>query len=1109
MREQTNKILKTLCIYMLVISMMLSSVAGSWQVMAAGIAKEPTITSAAAGSKEVKGGGLLGANRRKGQNITTTIYVTVKNGNTIIEEASTIIQPKNSARDGWTVTLQNALVAGQTVYVKQKCNDDISNEVSAEVKETLASKHKNALKMPSGDLYLEDTTAALVSKDEAKELLDMVKKANPTFANDIESAELKYAASATKGTIVVTYTDGSSSEKINADNLNLVQITEISRGYILDPYNVVSNKISGKLEGQGPFDNIKVQIIINVSGADSKNFKNGSGKACIPDKNSSHPIDLQVDKTTGQFSYTLQGSDNLEIGKILSISVKEPTKFMSCNIEVTEMAMPKITDVKDPKKIKPEEKEKIADAIRKANTTTSGKSKLPNGAGYERGGIPAYIEITDDGKVKVISPNNVDGSWDSTLNKFVPATNQDGTVKVSKGKESSTIELNDPKKLVKNVAPDAPKLENKGGNVTITPNIKVDTDAQTVEVEYEDPQGNTNKVTATKTATGWTVDNNKAKVDKNGVVTIPTKEIKNGSTVKAVVIDRDGLPATDPTTPSGKAELKIENKYKVTYDSNGGTGTMPEEEVNVGSKYRILENQFTPPAEKEFDKWMIGFEPKNPGEDTEVNNDIVIKAIWKYIINPTASEVETIVGHPVDYDMYKKAIKDFPADLKVEHIEVKEAPDISKVGGTQAEISVRFSDGQFRTIPVTVNVKPDPKDKEIEKLNNDIKGLNKQITDLNNKIAEKDGKITELNGKITELEKQLKACQEQCAADKAQCEKAKKALQEQINTLAKEKSNLEIQVKENRELIEQLRSQITDLKQQVEDWKKIAGEKDTKIKELENNIKELNTKLETANTANTELKEKLATANQKITDLEAKVKELEGKVTELEGKIKELGNTIKSKDAEIKTLNETIATLKEKVATLETEKTKDKEQYEKDKTALQEKLDKANADLTAKNAELDKIKAELEQAKKDLADEKAKTAGLTEKTKAQEEKIAGLEEQLKALQDKLNKADTDLKAANARILELEKQLTEKETENKALTEQVEKLGKDLETKTTEVNNLNSRIVELEKQVSEKTAQGVADKAEIERLKAELEELKGKLKTKSDEADKLSKEIVTL
>ena len=346
LNRKKKKIVNSLCAFTLALMMMLSSFSGLMEVKAAGSTPKPTITMpVAAGSKEVKGGGLLGSGKRRALNITTTIYVTVKNVDTTIEQAYTTIGPRERANDGWTVTLQNALIAGQTVYVKQKCNEDISDEVSIEVKETLASQYIDKLKMPSGNLYLVDTAAALVSKDEAKELLEMVKAANPTFANDIESAELKYASSATKGTIVVTYTDGSSSEKLNADNLNLVQITETSRGYILDSYNVMSNKISGKLEGQGPFDNIKVQIIVKVSQANSNDFKNGSGKACIPDKDSSAPIELPVDKETGRFSYTLPDENVLQIGKILSISVKEQRKFMSCNIEVTEIAIPKV-DVK-------------------------------------------------------------------------------------------------------------------------------------------------------------------------------------------------------------------------------------------------------------------------------------------------------------------------------------------------------------------------------------------------------------------------------------------------------------------------------------------------------------------------------------------------------------------------------------------------------------------------------------------------------------------------------------------------------------------------------------------------------------------------------------------
>lgn len=1111
MREQTNKILKTLCIYMLVISMMLSNLVGSLDVMAAGTAPKPVITMAAAGSKEVKGKGLLGSGRRKALNITTTIYVTVKNGSDVIEEASTVIGPKETPKsDGvsgiWTVNLQNELVAGQTVYVKQKCNDDMSEEVSAVVKETLASKHKNDLTMPSGDFYLEQFSSNIINDDEKAEALEILKAANPSFANYIESIEfsIKDIEGNKKAYYIVNYTDQSKSEEKQAPNLNIVKVTEHSRTYTLEPYNVVSTVIKGKLNGEGPFNGIKVQFSSKLSEAAKANFCEGG--TCTIDKDSADFQTIDVNPQTGEFSINVD-EKTLELGSVIGITVKEPHKFATCNSSTTKIAVPKV-DVKDPKKLKPEEKKAIVDAIRKANTTASGISKLPDGTADKKG-VPAVIQVDDSGNVKIFSGNDVKGNWDPNNGyKFVPETNEDGSYKINDEAKSKTT-LDKPEELVKNVAPDAPKLENKEGNVVITPNLEVDTDAKKVVVEYEGADGSKKTITATKTDTGWTVDNDKAKVDENGVVSIPTKEIKTGTKVTASVEDEGGLVPEEKALDSGKAELLIENKYKVTYDANGGSGTMAEEEVNTGSNYRISENKFTPPADKEFDHWMIGFEPKNPGETTEVNNDITIKAIWKYKINPTASEIDTTVGHPVSYQMYKDAIKDFPTALTVEHIEVKSAPDISKVGGIQATIEVRFSDGQFRTIPVTVNVKPDPKDKTIEDLNKKVEGLNKQITDLNNTITEKDNKITELNKNITDLETKLQECKNQCAADKAQCEKDKQALRDQIAELEKAKSNLEIQVKENRELIEQLRKEIAGLEKQVEDWKKIAGDKDTKIKELENSIKELNAKLETANNANTELKEKLAAANQKITDLEAKVKELEGKVTELEGKIVELVNTIKTKDTEIKTLNETITTLKEKVATLETEKTKDKEAYEKDKTALQEKLDKANQDLADKNTELDKIKAELEQAKKDLNDEKVKNAGLTEKTKAQEEKIADLEAQLKALQDKLNKADADLKVANDKIAKLEKELATKDADNKNLTAQVEKLGKDLETKTAEVKTLTDKVTELEKQVSEKTAKGEADAKEIERLNKELAELKKQLEGKNTEVENLNNQIVTL
>ena len=993
MREQTNKILKTLCIYMLVISMMLSNLVGSLDVMAAGTAPKPVITMAAAGSKEVKGKGLLGSGRRKALNITTTIYVTVKNGSDVIEEASTVIGPKETPKsDGvsgiWTVNLQNELVAGQTVYVKQKCNDDMSEEVSAVVKETLASKHKNDLTMPSGDFYLEQFSSNIINDDEKAEALEILKAANPSFANYIESIEfsIKDIEGNKKAYYIVNYTDQSKSEEKQAPNLNIVKVTEHSRTYTLEPYNVVSTVIKGKLNGEGPFNGIKVQFSSKLSEAAKANFCEGG--TCTIDKDSADFQTIDVNPQTGEFSINVD-EKTLELGSVIGITVKEPHKFATCNSSTTKIAVPKV-DVKDPKKLKPEEKKAIVDAIRKANTTASGISKLPDGTADKKG-VPAVIQVDDSGNVKIFSGNDVKGNWDPNNGyKFVPETNEDGSYKINDEAKSKTT-LDKPEELVKNVAPDAPKLENKEGNVVITPNLEVDTDAEQIVVEYEDPQGNPKKATATRkevpdgqgTKKVWEVTEGDITVDEEtGVVKLPTNKVKPNTYVAAVVIDEGKLEAEDPETGK-KPQIKIENKYKVTYYANGGSGNMPEEEVNAGSKHRIKDNDFTAPKDKEFDHWMIGFEPRKSGEDIKVNNDIVIKAIWKYIINPTASEIDTTVNHPVSYKMYKDAIKDFPSALTVEHIEVKSAPNISKVGGTQATIEVRFSDGQFRTIPVTVNVKPDPKDATIEELNDKITQLNTTIDGLKTSITEKDTKITELNGKITELEGKLKTCQEQCAKDK-------KAIQDQINTLVVEKTKLETTVKGNGELIRQLRKEIAGLEKQVEDWKKIAGDKDTKIKELENSIKELNAKLETANNANTELTKQLATATEKIANLEKQLADEKAKNKVLEEQNKALTQE-----------KENLTKEKEEISNKLKKAESEKEQLNKDKAALQQ--------------EVEELKKQLKNCPADATDQINK---LKDEIKQKENQITDKDTQIAGLNTRLNELYSQLSAANKQIVEL-------------------------------------------------------------------------------------------
>ncbi len=82
------------------------------------------------------------------------------------------------------------------------------------------------------------------------------------------------------------------------------------------------------------------------------------------------------------------------------------------------------------------------------------------------------------------------------------------------------------------------------------------------------------------------------------------------------------------TLGAENVELKalfVPQSCTVSFDPNGGSGEMAAVTVNYGEKYKLPENGFTAPADKEFDKWDLGA----PGEEIEVTSDLVLKAVWK------------------------------------------------------------------------------------------------------------------------------------------------------------------------------------------------------------------------------------------------------------------------------------------------------------------------------------------------------------------------------------------------------------------------------------------------------------------------------------------------
>lgn len=68
--------------------------------------------------------------------------------------------------------------------------------------------------------------------------------------------------------------------------------------------------------------------------------------------------------------------------------------------------------------------------------------------------------------------------------------------------------------------------------------------------------------------------------------------------------------------------------HKVSFDANGGSGTMEAQQVKPGS-FTLPTNGFTAPSGKEFSCWKVGNATKNPGDEITVTSDVTVTAVWK------------------------------------------------------------------------------------------------------------------------------------------------------------------------------------------------------------------------------------------------------------------------------------------------------------------------------------------------------------------------------------------------------------------------------------------------------------------------------------------------
>ena len=331
------------------------------------------------------------------------IHVTVKNGDNVVETKDFTIESTKTGST-WSVTLENPVQAGYTVTAVQEFNGRKSGEVTKTVKETLADQHRDKLQMPSGEIWIEQTSSNIVNADEQAEAVQMLKDANTAIAGDIKSVKFSINT-AEHAYYEITYTDGSTSGKVEAPNLKINTVTKTSAAPTIEKVQVTDEQIIVTFKKEVAAGT-KFYFIKQFTDEEENSFcKNGK---CTVDKSTEQEMSQAVSVDGKKVTFPVK-DDDLELKREFGIVVKEPHKLRSCAKSEPVATTPAKVDVRDPKKLTKEDKKKIEAAIRAANMV-NGKSKLPDS--LEGMDYPAFIDFDKDGNARIINPNNVEGDWD-------------------------------------------------------------------------------------------------------------------------------------------------------------------------------------------------------------------------------------------------------------------------------------------------------------------------------------------------------------------------------------------------------------------------------------------------------------------------------------------------------------------------------------------------------------------------------------------------------------------------------------------------------------------------------------------------------------------------
>lgn len=117
---------------------------------------------------------------------------------------------------------------------------------------------------------------------------------------------------------------------------------------------------------------------------------------------------------------------------------------------------------------------------------------------------------------------------------------------------------------------------------------------------------------------------------KNSIITKPTEPVKEGYEFNGWMLDNELFDFTSKVSKDitlvANWTVKTEKKYKITFDSNGGTNVSKQEVSSVATKPK------EPTKEGYvFIEWTL--DGKSYDFSTKVTKDITLKAKWEYVPN--------------------------------------------------------------------------------------------------------------------------------------------------------------------------------------------------------------------------------------------------------------------------------------------------------------------------------------------------------------------------------------------------------------------------------------------------------------------------------------------